>query len=283
MITPATNEPDAIRLVMLNGRLLPAGDARISPLGDGFMYGLGLFETIRVLGGRLAFFPEHIDRLRHGAAELGLRAALSLHELRARCGQCIAANRLDDAALKLVVFQDADGPGELIVPRVAAYSPEQYARGFRLQAVHEAGCDPALVRHKTLNYLRCIQAKRAAERAGFDEALFVDANGALREGAISNIFVVKSGTVHTPSLAQGVLPGIARAAVLRLERGNIHEGPIATAQLFAADEVFVTNSLMGVMPVARVDQRSYDLAHSPCTRIISEKFRALEAQSAMAG
>lgn len=269
--------------VVLNGRVVPADDARISPLGDGFMYGLGLFETIKVLAGRPAFFAEHLERLRHGAAELGLALTISNAELRSRCQRCIAANDLVDGTLKLVVYQDADTAAQLIVSRPAAYPAEAYTRGFRLKTMPDAGRDQRLARLKTLNYLKNIRAKRAAEAAGFDEALFIDADGTLLEGAITNVFVVKDGIVHTPSLAHAILPGIARAAVLRLLPGEAaRETALSAAHLFAADEVFVTNSLLGVMPVAGVDDRRYDLARNPVTRTVAEKFRELEAQSAAA-
>ncbi|MDO8540670.1 MAG: aminotransferase class IV [Opitutaceae bacterium] len=277
------NHPATTRSVVLNGEVIAAADARISPLGDGFMYGLGLFETIKVLDGRLVFFPEHAERLGRSAAELGLVLAISREELHARCRQCIGANALRDAALKLVVYQSPGGVGELIVPGRNLYPSELYARGFRLKTMRENGRNHELSGHKTLNYLKCIRAKRGAEASGFDEALFVAADGAVLEGAISNVFVVKDGLVHTPSLAQGILPGIARAAVLRLLIAEpVDEGAIPGALLLAADEVFVTNSLLGVMPVGRVDERSYDLSCNPVTTGIRERFRALELKSASA-
>src|SRR6267154_6908128 len=104
---PTTNSP-LQRFVVLNGRLFDAGEARISPLGDGFMFGLGLFETIKVLNGRPVFFSDHFERLRRSAGELGLAFTASAAELRARCEQCLTANGLGEGSLKIVVFQDAD-------------------------------------------------------------------------------------------------------------------------------------------------------------------------------
>src|SRR5580693_156943 len=92
--------------VILNGRLLDAGEARISPLGDGFMFGLGLFETIKVLNGRPVFFLDHFERLRRSADELGLTFTALAAEMRVRCEQCLSANGLDEGSLKIVVFRN---------------------------------------------------------------------------------------------------------------------------------------------------------------------------------
>src|SRR4051812_33887441 len=122
MTNPATSAlPDN---VSLNGVLLDAASAAVSPLSDGFMYGLGLFETIKVLGGRPVFFREHVGRLRRGAAEIGLSSAADEGELRARCDRVIRANAVTKGVLKIVVFQDLAGPGELISTRVGLYSED---------------------------------------------------------------------------------------------------------------------------------------------------------------
>ena len=265
--------------VVLNGRLVPAAEARVSPLSDGFMYGLGVFETLKVLNDQPVFFAAHFDRLRHGAAEIGLPLPTPRDELRVRCGQCIAANQPAAGGLKIVVFQDAGQVGELILPRAGGPPAEQYARGFRLKTVPDCRSENTLTGLKTLNYLKCIRAKRTAHAAGFDEALFVAPGGALMEGTMSNVFVVSGGIVHTPPLAEGILPGIVRAAVLRTRKHEMREISVSTSMLFDADEVFITNSLLGVMPVAEVDGRCYDMADNPVTRSIMEAYRALELES----
>ncbi|MGH8019232.1 MAG: aminotransferase class IV, partial [Opitutaceae bacterium] len=185
-----------------------------------------------------------------------------------------------DGGLKIVVFQDAAGVSELILTRPPAYRPEHYARGFRLQTVRDGRRENKICGLKTLNYLDCLVAKRAAQAAGCDEALFVDSGGRVLEGSTSNVFVVKDGAVLTPALDQGILPGIARSRVLQLlAKENVREGVVPTPLLFEADEVFVTNSLLGVMPVARIDERGYDRAANPVTKSIMGTYRALELQT----
>ncbi|MGH8019933.1 MAG: aminotransferase class IV, partial [Opitutaceae bacterium] len=247
------NRPAGHGWIFLNGKRIAATAARISPLSDGFLFGLGLFETIKVLGGRLVFFADHFARLRRGAAELSLPFATPVDELRAHCLDCLAANQLVDGALKIVVFQDAAGVSELVLTRPPAYHPEHYARGFRLQTVRDGRRENKICGLKTLNYLKCVVAKRAAQAAGCDEALFVDSGGRVLEGSTSNVFVVKDGAVLTPALDQGILRGIARSRVLQLlAKEIVREGVVPTPLLFEADDVFVSNSLLGVMPVARI-------------------------------
>lgn len=264
--------------VILNGRRVAAEAAAISPLSEGFLFGLGLFETIKVLGGRPLFFAEHEARLRRGAAALGLSFATSAEVLRARCLDCVAANRLVDGALKVVLFQDTAGAGELVLTRSSTYQSNHYERGFWLQTARDGTREDGICGLKTLSYLKALVARRAAQAAGFDEALFVDGGGRVLEGAASNVFAVKAGKVFTPGLDQGILPGVTRSLVLRLlERDQVREGVVPESLFLEADEVFVTSALLGVMPVSRIGERRYDVRANPMTKALMEGYRALEA------
>ncbi len=264
--------------VVLSGRLLDAGEARISPLGNGFMFGQGLFETIKVLGGRPVFFSDHFERLRRSAGELSLPFTASVDELRARCGHCLSANGLAEGSLKIVVFQDTDGTGELIVARKKTYFSEHYERGFTLKTFPGGQRAGKLFGLKTVNYLGNLQAKKAAQAAGCDEALFIDSTGLILEGATSNVFLVKSGEVLMPPLDGRILPGVARSRMRQLLK-NGRECAVPSELLSGADEVFVTNALLGVMPVAAVDQQRYDLNSNPVTKSLMEAIRKLQLQS----
>jgi branched-subunit amino acid aminotransferase/4-amino-4-deoxychorismate lyase len=272
------NNPRFQSHVLLNGRLLDAGAARISPLGDGFMFGLGLFETIKVLNGRPVFFEDHFERLRGSAGALGLPFTASAAEVHARCEQCLTANGLGEGSLKLVVFQDTDGHGELIATREKTYLAEHYERGFALKTFPGGQRAGKLFGLKTVNYLGNLQAKQAAVAAGCDEAMFVDSAGQILEGSTSNVFVVKGGEVLTPPLDGRILPGVARNRVLKLLK-NGRESAVPTQLLSGADEVFVTNALLGVMPVVAIDQQRYDLNRNPVTKALTEAFRRLQLQS----
>lgn len=251
---------------LLNGRLLATGELRISPLSDGFMFGHGLFETIKVLHGQPVFFEDHHARLTRSAGELGLGVVPLSSELCARCAQVIAANHLAEGSLKVILYQDDETTGELVLSREGPYPAELYARGFRLRTLSGQKRSGPQFAHKTLHYLHNTIAKREAVAAGYNEALFVDESAKLLEGATSSIFVVTDGRVLTPPLDGRILPGVIRGRVLQLLGDRVQKTPVSLEQLREAGEVFVTNALLGVMPVARVDGQSFDLAENPVTR-----------------
>jgi len=263
---------------MVNGRLLATGELRVSPLGDGFMFGHGLFETIKVQGGLPILLVDHWTRLAASARELGLGAISHERELRSRCVQVAAANKLMAGVLKVIVFQEVNEVSELIFARPSLYSQEQYTTGFRLRTVAGSGRSGKFFAHKTLNYLQNSTAKNEAVAAGFDEALFVDESGNLLECATSNIFVVRGGRVHTPPCDGRILPGVARGRLLRLLGYRAHEKMVSMELLRDADEVFVTNALLGIMPVACVDEQVFDLTRNAVTRELIATYNAKEVK-----
>ncbi len=262
--------------VMLDGKLCSAHTARISPLHEGFLYGHGLFETIKVSAGRPAFLAAHHARLSTSGLALDLPYKLPLATLHERLLKVIAANDVTHGSAKVTLFNQGDTVGELITTREFAYSPETYARGFRLQTRPTGRRVSGLTSYKTLNYLENIRARRAALAASFDEALFIDTAGEVIEGAGTNLFIVNDGVALTPPLASGPLPGIARAQVLALLGfARAREAVITTAELLSASEVFVTNALLGVMPVSRIDTRDLPVPQ-PFTSDLQSAYRTRE-------
>ena len=254
-----------------NGQIVATAELRVSVLGDGFMFGQGLFETIKVVGGKLVFFDDHIARLSRSAPVVGLKLVSDSVQLRTRCEQVIATNGLVDGNLKVILFQDEGGAGEIVLARAGLYPAAFYERGFSL-TTEASGVRGALAGHKTLNYFEAIAAKRRSAAAGFDEPVLIDSVGGVLEGATTNVFIVKGGRVLTPPTDGRILPGVVRGRVLQAlgERGS--EGAVSLKQLRGADEVFVTNALLGVMPVSQVDEQTYDLAKNPITRELMEAF-----------
>jgi branched-subunit amino acid aminotransferase/4-amino-4-deoxychorismate lyase len=262
---------DAIyqRFAMCNGSLVEAEALRVSPLRAGFMYGEGVFETIAVRRGRPVFFADHHARLEKSAAILEASAMAGCDALQARCLEVIAVNGMTAGSLKVVVFHGGTAWTELILARAHVYPATRYEAGFRLRTV--AGDERVDPVHglKSLNYLSNIRAKRAAQAAGFDEALFVDPQGRLLEGATTNVFVIRDGTVFTPPLSRGILPGVMRGRVLSLNGPvRFRACDLGLDDLRRAEEVFVTNALLGVMPVAQVDDIHYDLGRNAVTRTL---------------
>ena len=258
--------------VILDGELLPAAQAKVSALSDGFLFGYGVFETLRTHQGRALHLAAHHARLAASCAALDLAPPTSIDELDQRITRLLASARLPNAAVKVARYRDLARTGELITARTLPYSAPDYLRGFRVQTFRQGERDGRITGHKTLNYLENILARRAAKTAGFDEALFVTPAGHVLEGSVSSLFIVKDGHAHTPPLTAGILPGVARARVLALigpERA--HESPLTLDDVLAADEVFLTNALMGIMPVCTLDAHKFR-PHSPETSAVRHLF-----------
>ncbi|MFA6288237.1 MAG: aminotransferase class IV [Opitutaceae bacterium] len=265
--------------VMQNGKLCSGHSVKISPLHEGFLYGHGLFETIKVHEGRPVFLAAHHARLTASALALDLPYQLPLATLRERLLTVIKVNDLTHGSAKVTVFNEGGPAGELITIRSFAYSPETYARGFRLQTRPTGRRVSGLTGHKTLNYLENIRARRAALAAGHDETLFIDTTGEVIEGAGTNLFIVRDGVALTPPLASGPLPGIARAQVLALlGPDRARETVITRSDLDAATEVFVTNALLGIMPVGRIDDRDLPIPQD-FTHDLQSAYRTRETGS----
>ena len=217
---------------------------------DGFFFGVGAFETIAVTAGRPLLLDAHLARLCRACEYLSVDADAGelAREVRKRAAAPeVAGGRW---ALKLTVTPD----NRLITLRPNPYGPARYDQGFSLvtSPVRRNEGSP-LTAMKTLCYADCILAKREAMAAGFDEPVMLNNRGELAEGATTNLFLVLDGRVLTPPVECGLLPGVARAWVL--EQGAAREAVLYPEDLARCEEAFVTNSLMGVMPVRSIDGR----------------------------
>ena len=227
----------------VNGRFVPEAKACVSIFDRGFLYGDGVFETMRVYGGRFFRPLAHMDRLAHGLRGLGIESVFTAEELRAICRALIERNAVRDGLARVYVTPDS----VVVTCRPQPFTPRSLTAiitGFRV--------DPQLSRYKTANRLPYILAQHEAMRAGADEAALLNHAGHVVEFAASNIFAVKDGEVITPPLADGALPGITRHAVLELAgelRIPAREQSFAPAFLESADEVFATNSRIEITPV----------------------------------
>ncbi len=258
--------PSGSLSVYLNGRIVPREEARISPLDRGFLYGDGVFETTRVMGGTALFLERHLERLAASCRETGFGRGMDCDELSDAVRRLIGANGVDEGYLRITVSRgpyagrlselEAREPTVFIearptdLPPLEAPEPVTLARSPWRR--HEGS---PLVAHKSLSYGANVLALAEGRGRGADEVYFLNSRGHLAEGAISNLFLVRGGAVHTPHVACGLLPGVTRAVVLELcaEEGIPAEpGEYAESDLAEADEAFCTNSLRGLMPVGRV-------------------------------
>jgi branched-subunit amino acid aminotransferase/4-amino-4-deoxychorismate lyase len=272
--------------VWLDGRLLREDEGLLA-LERAIFYGDGLFETLRVCGGQPLFLGEHIRRLVEGAAVLGFAAALEPEALACAVQETVAANEATEGSVRLTVIRGR-GPG--LYPEASApplvlvtfrpgvpYAPELYVRGFKAIFVSFPRNERSpLVYIKSLNFLENILGKKEAAAKGADEGLFLNTAGYLCEGTVSNIFLVREQTLVTPDVASGLLPGVTRKVVIRLAREaglTAAERPVRPEELFKADEAFLTNSLLEVMPLVAVEDRMIGVGKpGPVTRFLRERY-----------
>jgi branched-chain amino acid aminotransferase len=251
-------------IIYLNGQLLPRSKAKLSPFDLGFLYGYGLFETMRAYEGHIFRLDRHLARLRHSADRIGLTNRLTAFDLKAACTKTLDANKLKDARLRLTVSAGegdmtpdpsiCSSPTVLVtVQNLVPLPPEKYQSGFKamLSSLRRNSQSP-LSRLKSACYMESILARMAAKTAGCDEAILLNEQDYLAEGSMTNIFLASNGELITPSLESGVLPGITRDMVLEIARAaNIktRERQVELKELIEAEEAFVTNSILELMPL----------------------------------
>lgn len=276
-------------MVYFNGQLVDAAAATLPLSNPGFLHGVGLFETLRAYQGRPFRLGQHIDRLRASAAALHMTLGDSLDEVPHGVTQVLEANGLRDARIRFTITPPgaADEPARatLLVraEQTTGYPAELYERGMTVRICNEyrqSRLDP-LVGHKTTSYFTRLLALRNAQEHHCGEALWFTPDNLLAEGSISNAFIVRDGRLRTPPVDTPVLPGITRAVVLELaqrERIPCEQGPCSIDDLLDADEVFLTNAVMEVMPVTRIEQRAIgDEKAGALTRRLAELYRRLVA------
>lgn len=251
--------------VWLNNDLIPLAQARVPVNDRGFLYGDGLFETLRADGGRVHLLTEHLERLAAsaGAFRLPFPANIPWQE---RLTQLLAANGLnrDPARVKILLTRGAaEGLGlpwagrPTLVMYAQPYTPpssEEYAGGWPV-AVFPEGRSTFVGRHKSLSYLFYLAARQFALDRGAKEALVLEAGGLVSEGAATSLIYLHQGQYCRPASASA-LPGVTVAVLGRglAARGlTLDARPTTVAQLKAADGLWLANSLMGLMPVAAVD------------------------------
>ena len=278
-------------IIYLNGTLAPAQEAKISPFDRGFLYGYGLFETMRSYKGRVFRLDRHLARLRRSAAILALAAELEAYDLEQAIYKTLEANRLRDARIRLTV---SAGLGErglappnlgpitvmVSVEKLSLPSTQVYRRGIRAAIVstRRNSLSP-LSQIKATSYLDSFVALSQAVASGAEEAILLNERGFIAECSTSNIFLVAEGILTTPSVESGILPGITREAVLELSRDlgiDAVEREIPEADLFQAEEAFLTTSVREIVPITSIDDKPVGSGKpGPVTRRLMAAYKEL--------
>lgn len=258
--------------IYLDGKLVEKDEAKISVFDHGLLYGDGVFEGIRAYNGRVFRLREHLDRIYNSARAIMLDISMSKKEMEAAVIETLAANKLRDAYIRLVVTR---GVGDLgldpkncsnptvfiITDKIKLYPEELYTRGLEVVTSSIKRNIPQALSPciKSLNYLNNILAKVEATRAGVPEAIMLNAQGYVAECTGDNIFLLKENTLITPPSSAGALEGITRGAVMELAKNKlkllVKEDVFTTYHLYTADECFLTGTAAEVIPMVKIDGR----------------------------
>ncbi len=278
--------------VYINGQYFDPADARISVFDHGLLYGDGVFEGLRVYGGKVFRLKEHVARLYDSAKAIWLEIPMSREEMVDAVNTVVKKNQEADCYVRLIVTRGAGTLGLdpnrtsdpqviIITAPIALYPDELYQNGLEIVTVSTIRNHPAALnpRIKSLNYLNNILAKLEGLQAGCQEALMLNHKGEVAECSADNIFVVRDGVLTTPPIDAGILDGITRNAVLELaaEKGiPCREAAMTRHDVFVADECFLTGSAAEVIAVVKVDNRVIgDGKPGPITLDLSAAFKQL--------
>ena len=278
------------RLIYINGRFMPENRATISPLDSGFLFGEGLFETIRSYQGHPFLLDKHLARLRRGLQRLAIPEPQNLQQSPAIISELLAANRLtqEPGVIKLVVSRGdtkIGNPDKNLAPtlmiratRLDLESIRRRQQGMRaLILPWRRDRQNPLLTVKSLSYLENRYGLGEAHRGGFDEGIFLNQEGELCEGSFSNLFLIRGESLLTPPLTAGLLPGITRAFILdtadRLHL-DCRETPLYEKDIKECDGAFLTSSLMEMAPLIELSEHKFNLDRTSKLRsTLQETFR----------
>ncbi|MCX5715860.1 MAG: aminodeoxychorismate lyase [Candidatus Omnitrophica bacterium] len=256
--------------VWLNSKIIDANTAKVSIFDRGFLYGDGVFETMRGYGSSVFKIDEHLDRLYGSLKRIGIKIPYSKTLLKKQISRLIKINRLADAYVRVTATRGEGRIGfaaislkrSTVIIAVNPFTPypkKMYQKGVSLKITKiRQNENSPLSGIKSTSFLNYILSRMSAKTAGFDDALLLNSEGRIAEAAISNIFMVKGKYLITPPVKDGILPGITRSTILKIAWPiglKPKQVSILPEQLYSADEVFLTNSLMEVMPVVKINSR----------------------------
>jgi len=274
-------------IVFLNGKFVSEEQATVSVFDRAFLYGDGLFETMRVVNGKPFRWSEHMERLRKGGDFLGIKIPFCCKSLENFAAELISQNKMPEALIRLTVSRG-------IGPR--GYSPKGADKPTLVMSLHPAPrksssgsarwklvtaslrlpAGDKLAQFKTANKLVQVLARAEADAAGADEALLLNTDGRVVEGASSNLFWIEGKIVCTPPLADGLLGGVTRAVAIEICQSlslPFAERTVTSEQLRRADGIFLTLSSIGVVEAIALDGAT--LATSPIAAEIRRAYEKL--------
>lgn len=229
-------------MIIVNGKI--TDNVKID---SSFFFGRGIFETILVKE-KPVLLNKHIKRINKGAADLHINNKISIDEV----VTLISDFNIENAAMKIVLTEE----NVVITTREIPYTKEQYEKGFKITLSDVLRNSTSRLNFvKSVNYIENILEKEKAAQKGFNEVIFLNEKEKLTEGSCTNLFFVKDGEIFTPQLECGLLDGIVRQWIL--ENFQVNQGEYELKDLYQANEIFLTNSLMGIMSVYSFNNNTY--------------------------
>jgi branched-chain amino acid aminotransferase len=288
--SPATDA--GMPTIWLDGKWCDRATATVSVYDHGLLYGDGVFEGIRVYGGKIFKLSEHLDRLYDSAKAIWLTIPIPKDEMAAVTEEAVRRSGIAEAYIRHIVTR---GVGDLgldprkcpkasviiIVDTIRLFAEEVYETGLRVVTAgtpipHREALSP---RVKSLNYLPHILAKIEGIHSGADEVLMLDSEGHVAEGSGQNLFVIKQGVVRTPAAYAGILKGVTRDVVIQLAREaghEVQETMLNRYDVYTADEAFFTGTASELIAIRQVDGRIIGQGKpGPVTRDLRSRFQAL--------
>lgn len=279
-------------LIWINGQWHDRDTATVSVFDHGLLYGDGVFEGMRVYGGKTFRLQEHLDRLYDSAQAIWITVPMPKDEMRRITEEGVARGKIQEGYLRHVVTR---GVGDLgldprscprptvfiIFDAIRIWPAERYERGLTMMSAATPMPDRETLspRVKSLNYLPHIMAKLEGIHAQMDEVLMLDRGGYVAEASGMNLFVVTRGVVRTPPAWTGLLRGVTRDVVLELAATAgypVREEPLNRYDVYTADEAFLTGTAAEIAPIRSLDGRQVGAGPvGPVTRALMDRFRAL--------
>ncbi|SDK67888.1 aminotransferase class IV [Natronincola ferrireducens] len=262
--------------ISINGQLIKEEEVVLSPMAEAFAYGYGVFETIKYDRGRIYFLQEHIQRLKNGCRELRIYRDIDEELLKKWFDEIKEANQLSSGVLKISCVKNKEKEDIILSIRRNPYRKEAYSQGFKLCFTNIRRNPYSILTYtKSNNYLENLLARQEAMDKGYNEVIFTNVHEKICEGALSNIFFVKDQVLYTPAVSCGILDGIMRRKILEIANMlplKVRVGEYTKVDLLKADEVFVTNSLLEIMPVVEIEGKQLSLQNSSITQILRQEY-----------
>lgn len=268
-------------LILINGKMIRKKKKEMSLLSTGLLNGIGLFETMRSYKNNIVYFDAHINRIITSCKIIDMKPPFSFSGLTAIIKEVTRLTSLKDAYIRLTLWKAGNNTESLlVVKRYFPHSSSKYKKGFSVYvSTIKQNAGSILTRLKTTSRLSYEFSFQEAKNKGFDEALMLNNRGYLAEGTRSNVFLIKRNEVFTPFLECGCLDGITRKAIFDLcarFKIKIYEANLTISDLYGCDGAFLTNSLMGVMPLVYIGKGTINKGKlSDLTRFLTKKYNLL--------